>query len=327
MAETILEMRGVTKRFPGVVALKNVSLQLYKNEILAICGENGAGKTTLMKVLSGSYTNRDYEGEIWIDGRHVPFTSVSVAEQCGIEMVYQELNMMLDASIAENVFVGNLPGSGVFLNYRTLYANTQKILDEIGLDVNPREIARNLNSGQLQMLAIMRVLSRNPRIIVLDEPTSALGDHEIELLFQFLDNLRKKGISCIFITHKLEEIYRIADRVIVMRDGEVVSNNIMSADTKKQLIEEMVGRKIENLYPKEHTEIGEDVFRVEGLTVPHPTIMHKNIVENIGFSLRRGEILGLGGLVGAGRSETLGAIFGQIKRGVVKRTFVNGKEV
>jgi ABC-type sugar transport system ATPase subunit len=327
MAEAILEMRHVTKRFPGVTALKDVSIQLYRNEILAICGENGAGKTTLMKVLSGSYTDKDYEGEIWVDGRHVPFTSVSVAEQCGIEMVYQELNMMLDSSIAENVFVGNLPGKGIFMDYKTLYANTQKILDEIGLDVNTREIARNLNSGQLQMLSIMRVISKNPRVMVLDEPTSALGDHEIELLFQFLDSLRKRGVSCIFITHKLDEIYRMADRVVVMRDGEVVSGNSVSAVTKKQLIEEMVGRKLENLYPKEHTEIGEEVFRVENLTVPHPTITHKNIVENIGFSLRRGEILGLGGLVGAGRSETLGAIFGQIKKRVTKRVFVDGKEV
>ena len=220
MGEVILEMRRITKRFPGVTALKDVSIQLEKGEILAICGENGAGKSTLMKVLSGTYTNRDYEGEIWIDGEKREFTSVKVAEEYGIEMVYQELNMMLDASIAENVFVGNLPGKGVFVDYRTLYANTEKILEQIGLQISPREHVRNLNSGQMQMLAIMRALRKSPRIIVMDEPTSALSDTEVDLLMGFLDNLRRQGISCIFITHKLEEVFRIADRVVVMRDGQ-----------------------------------------------------------------------------------------------------------
>lgn len=327
MSETILEMRRITKRFPGVIALKDVSITLKKGEILAICGENGAGKSTLMKVLSGTYTNKDYEGEIWVDGQKREFTSVKVAEDCGIEMVYQELNMMLDASIAENVFVGNLPGKAGFVDYKTLYANTEKILRQVGLDVSPREKARSLNSGQLQMLAIMRALRRDPRIIVMDEPTSALSDDEVDLLMEFLGGLRKKGISCIFITHKLDEIFRIADRVVVMRDGQFISGRPVAEVAQKQLIEEMVGRKVENLYPKEPVEIGPEVLRVEHLTVPHPTIQGKNIVEDIGFSLRKGEILGIGGLVGAGRSETLGAIFGQITRGVSKQVFIHGREV
>ncbi|MCI9148162.1 MAG: sugar ABC transporter ATP-binding protein [Hungatella sp.] len=327
MGEVILEMRRITKRFPGVTALKDVSIQLEKGEILAICGENGAGKSTLMKVLSGTYTNRDYEGEIWIDGEKREFTSVKVAEEYGIEMVYQELNMMLDASIAENVFVGNLPGKGVFVDYRTLYANTEKILEQIGLQISPREHVRNLNSGQMQMLAIMRALRKSPRIIVMDEPTSALSDTEVDLLMGFLDNLRRQGISCIFITHKLEEVFRIADRVVVMRDGQFISSRPVREVEQKQLIEEMVGRKVENLYPKEQAAVGNEVLRVEGLTVPHPTIQNKNIVENICFSLHRGEILGIGGLVGAGRSEILGAIFGQITRGVSKKVFVQGREV
>ena len=197
MSGAILEMRHITKRFPGVIALKDVSIELFKGEILAICGENGAGKSTLMKVLSGTYTNKDYEGEIWIDGTKREFTSVHVAEECGIEMVYQELNMMLDSSIAENIFVGNLPGKVGFVDYKTLYQNTEKILNEIGLAVSPKEKARSLNSGQLQMLAIMRALRKNPRIIVMDEPTSALSDTEVDLLMGFLNNLRKRGISCI----------------------------------------------------------------------------------------------------------------------------------
>lgn len=327
MSGAILEMRHITKRFPGVIALKDVSIELFKGEILAICGENGAGKSTLMKVLSGTYTNKDYEGEIWIDGTKREFTSVHVAEECGIEMVYQELNMMLDSSIAENIFVGNLPGKVGFVDYKTLYQNTEKILNEIGLAVSPKEKARSLNSGQLQMLAIMRALRKNPRIIVMDEPTSALSDTEVDLLMGFLNNLRKRGISCIFITHKLDEIFRIADRVVVMRDGQFISSNSVARVQQAQLIEEMVGRKVENLYPKEKVELGEEVLRVEGLSVPHPTIQGKNIVENVGFSLKRGEILGIGGLVGAGRSEILGAIFGQITRGVQKKVYIHGKEV
>lgn len=327
MSEVILEMRHITKRFPGVVALKDVSIQLKKGEILAICGENGAGKSTLMKVLSGTYTNKDYEGEIWIDGTKREFTSVHVAEESGIEMVYQELNMMLDASIAENVFVGNLPGKYGFVDYKTLYENTEKIFQQIGLSVSPKQKARSLNSGQLQMLAIMRALRKNPRIIVMDEPTSALSDVEVDLLMELLDNLRRQGVSCIFITHKLDEIFRIADRVVIMRDGQFISDHPVAEVRQEQMIEEMVGRKVENLYPKEKVETGDEVLRVEELTVPHPTIQNKNIVENISFSLKKGEILGIGGLVGAGRSEALGAIFGQLTKGVHKKVYVKGKEV
>ena len=325
--KTVLEMKNVTKRFPGVVALKNVSIDVREGEILAICGENGAGKSTLMRVLSGSYTNRDYEGEIWIDGKPVAFTSVAVATHQGIEMVYQEMNMMLDASIAENVFVGNLPGTGGFVDYKTLYADTQAILDEIGLAMDPRDKVRYMNSGQMQLLAIMRAMSKNPRIMVLDEPTSALTDEQVDLLMANMENLRKKGVSQLFITHKLDEIYRIADRVVVMRDGESVATWDVKDVGQDALVEAMVGRKIENLYPKSHAQLGDEVLRVENLTVPHPTIKEKNIVEDIGFSLRQGEILGVGGLVGAGRSEVLGALFGQITKGVSKKVTLFGKPV
>ena len=296
----VLEMRNVTKRFPGVTALKDVSLKLYKGETLAICGENGAGKSTLMKVLSGSYTGKTYDGEIWLEGKKVENASVSVMEKCGIQMVYQEMNIMLDASIAENIFVGNLPIKNGFVNYKKLYADTRNIMEEIGLPIDPKEKCRSLNSGQLQMISIMRALSRNPKIMVLDEPTSALTDQETEILMNYLRDLRSRGISCIFITHKLDEIFQIADRVVVMRDGEFVSSKCINDVTKESLVEEMVGRKIENLYPKSKVEIGNEVFRVEGLTVPHPTIQNRNIVENISFALRKGEILGIGGLVGAG---------------------------
>ena len=327
MGEIILEMRNITKRFPGVIALDDVSMTLCKGEILAICGENGAGKSTLMKVLSSTYPSQEYEGSIYIDGEKKDFTSVRVSEDNGIEMVYQELNMMLDASVAENIFVGNLPGKNGFVNYKELYRNTKEILKQISLDIDPRTTARTLNSGQLQMLAIMRAMRKNPRIIVMDEPTSALSDTETDLMFGFLKSLREKGISSIFISHKLEEVFRIADRVMVMRDGKFISCRPIAEVTEDRLIEEMVGRKVENLYPKVKAEIGEEVLRVEHLSVPHPTISNKDIVHDICFSLHKGEILGIGGLVGAGRSEALGAVFGQYTRGVRKEVYVNGKKI
>ena len=323
----ILRMDGVTKRFPGVVALNSVSIDVRRGEILAICGENGAGKSTLMKVLSGSYASHEYDGEISVEGRKVEDASVRKMEALGVQMVYQELNMMLDASIAENLFVGNLPGAYGVVDYKRLYGDTAKILETLKFNVGPKERARMLNSGQLQMLSIYRALIRKPRIMVLDEPTSALTDREVETLMGLMRDMKSQGVAIIFITHKLEEVFEIADRVVVMRDGSVISSRSVKEATKDVLIEEMVGRKIENLYPKEKVPIGEEILKIEHLSVPHPTIQNHNIVEEISFSLRRGEILGIGGLMGSGRSETLGAIFGQITKGVKKDVYVDGKKV
>ena len=327
MSEYILEIKNVTKRFPGVLALNQVNLSLRKGEILGVCGENGAGKSTLMKILSGSYTAGEYEGEIIIDGSPVEQTSVKDAEALGIEMVYQEVNMIMDSDIAENLYVGNLPGEGAFVDFKLLYRKTKEILDYLNIPVSPREKARNLNSGQIQLLSLMRAYIKNPRILVLDEPTSALTTKEVDLLMSILTELRDNGISCIYISHKLDEIFRICDRVMVIRDGETISCDDIENVNETQLIENMVGRKVENLYPKSRHAIGEEIFRIEGLSIPHPTIKHKNIISDISFSLHKGEILGIGGLVGAGRSEILGAIFGQITKGVSKKIFIDGKEV
>ncbi len=327
MAEYVLEMKNVTKRFPGVLALSDVTLQLKKGEILGICGENGAGKSTLMKILSGTYPYGSYEGQILYDGKPVRLTDVSVAQKCGIEMVYQEINMVLGSSIAENLFLGNLPGRNGLVDYRKLYAQSKKILEYVGIQAKPTERIAKLNSGQMQMLALMRACGKDPKILVLDEPTSALTNTEVDQLMSVLTDLKKKGVSCIYISHKLEEIYRICDRVLVLRDGKTIACHETSAVDENVLIEQMVGRKISNLYPKANVEIGGEVLRVEHLSVPHPTIENRNIVDDISFSLRKGEILGIGGLVGAGRSETLGAIFGQYFKGVQKRVWIEGKEV
>lgn len=328
MSDVVLEMKHVTKRFPGVIALKDVTISLKKGEVMAICGENGAGKSTLMRVLSGSYSYKEYEGEILVNGQKQQFIGIHDAENCGIEMVYQELNMNLVGSVAENLYVGNLPGSGPFVDWKKLYADTSEVLKRISLDnIDPRTPAGSLNSGQLQMLAIMRAVIKQPKIMVLDEPTSALSNNETDILFKLVRQLRSEGVSIVFITHKLDEVYALADRVTVMRDGAFISVDEISDVDSNQLVERMVGRKIENQYPKVKAEIGEEVLRVEGLSVPHPSIKDRNIVENISFSLHKGEILGLGGLVGTGRSESIGAVFGQITEGVKKKVFVNGKEV
>ena len=219
MADHLLEMRGITKRFPGVKALDDVSIELNKGEILAICGENGAGKSTLMKVLSGSYVSGTYDGEIWIDGKKIPNMDVNVARENGIEMIYQEINVFLDGTIQENLFVGNLPGKGAFVDYKKQYNDTQQILDDLEIEARPDSLCRPLSSGQLQMLAIMRAVIRKPKLLVLDEPTSALTDAEVEKLFVLLRRLREEGVSSIYISHKLNEVFAIADRVTVIRDG------------------------------------------------------------------------------------------------------------
>jgi len=323
----LLEMKNVTKRFPGVIALDNVSIEVNKGEILAICGENGAGKSTLMNVLSGKYDNKQYEGDIYIEGKKMEFKSVTVAKECGIEMVHQELTMLLDSTLGENIFIGNLPYNGLFVDFKQLNKKTKEALDLIGLDISPKTKARKLGSGQLQMVSIVRALENNPKILVLDEPTSSLTDSEIDKVMELMDNLRKKGITCIFISHKLNEVFRIADRVVVMRDGKFISCREINQVTENQIIEEMVGRDLGNMFPKRNTELGEEVFRVEDLTVPHPTIQNRNIVENISFNLRKGEILGIGGLVGAGRSEMLTAIFGADSRqGISKKIYVHNRE-
>lgn len=327
MDDYILEMKHVVKKFPGVVALKDVNLKLKKGEILGICGENGAGKSTLMKILSGSYPHGSYEGEIRINGMPVKFSGVRDAEQCGIEMVFQEINMVLSSSVAENLYLGNLPGKNGFVDYKKLYQDTKQILDYVRIAVNPKELASHLNSGQMQMIALMRAYIKNPTILVLDEPTSALTNVEVDRLMDILRELKEKGVSCIYISHKLEEVFEICDRIMVLRDGETISCRDIEEIQEKRLIEEMVGRKVENLYPKVKVKIGDEVLKIEDLTVPHPTIKGRNIVENLSFSLKKGEILGIGGLVGAGRSEILEAIFGQITKGVKKKVYIKGKEV
>ncbi|OPZ66996.1 MAG: Xylose import ATP-binding protein XylG [Firmicutes bacterium ADurb.Bin467] len=326
MSETILEMRGITKRFGGVAALSSVSIDLRASEIHAIVGENGAGKSTLMKILSGSYPHGSYEGEIWIGGRRVQFSTPSDAVKSGIEMIYQEISMHLDLSVAENIFLGRMPKKRGTVDWKAAFRNAKKYTDMVGLDVSVRQTLRDLSTSRQQMVAIARALSRDPKILVLDEPTSALTESEVETLFDNLFRLKERGISCIYITHKMKEVMRLADRVTVLRDGRHISTRSRAEVTIDSVIEEMVNRKIGNLYPKQAVPLGGEALRVEELTVAHPYSTGKNIVDHVSFSVRRGEILGIVGLVGAGRSELVSGIVGAIPI-AGGRVFVDGKPV
>ena len=321
-------MTGISKSFPGVQALCDVSIELFRGEILAICGENGAGKSTLMNILSGSFPASAFLGEIRVDGQPVNFESPRDAKRVGIEMIYQEVSLHLDLSVAENLLLGTLPKTRFgFINWQRIRQEARAALSLVGLEVDVATTVRRLSTSQQQLLTIARALIRNPKILVLDEPTSALTESETQNLLSLLRGLRDQGISCIYISHKLEEVFSVADRVVVLRDGRLISTHDRQVCSRDQIVEEMVGRKIENLFPKEIVDIGDEVLRIEGLSVPHPFTGRKKILDGISFSLRKGEILGIAGLVGSGRSELLGAIFREITEGVMGKVYLEGKEV
>jgi ABC-type sugar transport system ATPase subunit len=326
MEACILNMKDISKSFGGVAALRNVSIDLNHGEVLAIVGENGAGKSTLMKILSGSYHHASYQGTIEVNGTTQRFATPHDAERVGIEMIYQEISMHLDMSIAENIFLGRIPSKVGIVNWKKLNQKAKEYADMVGLDIPVSQTLRTLSTSQQQMVAIARALSRNPRILVLDEPTSALTEREVDLLFERLNKLKTSGMSFIYITHKMKEVMYLADRITVLRDGNFVHTRGKAETSISETIEAMVNRKIESYYPKRVVPIGEEVLRVENLSVVHPQSSKKMIVDDISFSVKAGEILGLVGLVGAGRSETVNAIYGSIKK-KSGRIFLKGKEI
>lgn len=324
----VLEMKNITKRFIGVTALDDVSIDVDEGEIMAICGENGAGKSTLMKILSGSYVSGEYEGEILLSGEKVHFNSTRDAETHGIGMIYQEISLHLDLSIAENLFLGNLPLNRIgFIDWKKIYRMSAEALEMVGLEIDPKQKAKTLSTSKQQLVTIAKALLRKPKVLVLDEPTSALTESETKNLFGIIMSLKKSKVSCLYISHKLSEVFEIADRVIVLRDGKFISCRKIHETTTEKMVEDMVGRKIENMYPKEDVEQGEEVLRVENLCVPHPYIKDSNIVDGVSFSLRKGEILALAGLVGAGRSELLNALFKVDTEGVTGEVWLENKKL
>lgn len=324
--KAVLEMRGITKRFPGVLALENVTFNTYPGEILALCGENGAGKSTLMKVLSGVYPEGSYDGEIHVDGKLCHFTDPAKSVSAGIAMIYQEISMHLDMSIAENIFIGNWPRKSRHVDWKAMNSSAENLLKQVGLEMDPRTTLRSLSASQQQLVAIARALSKDPRILVLDEPTSPLTKRESDLLFDILRKLKGKGIACILITHKMEEVFGYADRVTVLRDGKTISSYKRDEITEDRVISDMVGRSFDSYYPKEQMDIGGIAMEIKDFSVAHPFSAGKKIIDGVSLKVHRGEILGLAGLVGAGRSELMNAVFGKDPR-LAGEVYVEGKKV
>jgi ABC-type sugar transport system ATPase subunit len=315
LRKALLEMKNITKVFPGVVALDNVSFEAHTGEIIAIVGENGAGKSTLMKILSGSYPANSFEGQIFVNEKEMNFINPAQSELNGIAMIYQEIPIHLNLTVAENLCVGHWPKKkNGAVDWQKLNSNARAQLKLMDLDIVPSASAGSLNTSQLQIISIVRALSKNPLILVLDEPTSALTQLESGKLFVLIKKLKEKGITSLLITHKLEEVFENSDRVIVIRDGKVINSHITAETDQNTIIAEMVGREFKTFFPDRESVIGDVLLRVENYTVPHPFVPNKNIVENISFEVHAGEILGLAGLVGAGRSELVNAIYGKHKK-------------
>jgi ABC-type sugar transport system ATPase subunit len=323
----LLEMKNITKKFPGVVALDDVSFRVREGEIHGLIGENGAGKSTLMKILSGTYGTGEYEGEVWLGGEQLDMRSPSNALVQGIGVVPQEIAVLEELTVAENIVVGRwAPGKRPVISMRAISRKAEEFLASQKLDLDARQKVTRLTAAQKQEVMIARALYTEPSVLILDEPTSSMSLQEIENLFRILRDLREKGVTCIFITHKLSEIYELTDRTTVLRDGEVAGEFARDEYNDRDIITAMVGRTIDQLYPTRDSEYSQDeAFRVEDLTIAHPIIANRNMVEGVSFTLRRGEILGISGLVGAGRSEVVNAINGRLK--FSGRIFVDGQEV
>lgn len=300
--EYILEMRNITKQFPGVKALNNVNLKVKKGEVHVLVGENGAGKSTLMKILNGVYSMDS--GEIIYKGKKIEVKTPRDAQEAGISIIHQELNLIPKLSVAENIFLGREPiNKHGFINWKEIYTKTENLLKKLEIDVQPKTKVSKLGIAQQQMIEIAKALSFESNVIVMDEPTSALTEKEIDKLFNVIKQLKNSGVAIIYISHRLDEIKKIGDRLTVLRDGNYIGTYNVDDIDIDTIIQLMVGRKLDEKFPKEPTIILNEILEVKNLT-------QKNRLKNISFSLRRGEILGLAGLMGAGRTELARAIFG-----------------
>lgn len=316
--EYVLQMKNVSKSFPGVKALDGINLNVEKRSVHALCGENGAGKSTLMKVLSGVY-HAD-EGEIFIDGKKVVMNNTKESAKEGISMIYQEMSPVPEMTIAESFFLGHEETVGsIFLKKKYMYDETEKALKRCGVDLNPNMKMKDMTVAELQLVEIAKAVHNEAKVVVMDEPTSAITEREVENLFKIIETLINEGKSVIYITHKMDEIYKICDTVTVIRDGQYVGTKKIEDITMDEIVRMMCGREMKQMFPKIEVPIGETLLEVKGYT-------RKGEFENISFSVRRGEILGVAGLMGAGRSETMETIFGFRKK-EAGELFINGEKV
>jgi len=326
----ILQMQGITKIFPGVRALDDVNLEVHRGTIFAICGENGAGKSTLMKVLSGVYPHGTYEGKIIYMGNEMVFKDIKESENAGIVIIHQELAMIPELSITENIFLGNEIIKHGLIDWDAERNRTVELLERVGLTVNPNTLIKHLGVGQQQLVEIAKALSKNVKLLILDEPTSALNESDSANLLKLMHGLKDKDITCIMISHKLNEIAAISDAVTVIRDGRTVETYSVEAGhvDEDRIIRAMVGRSIENRYPTHESNLGEVIFEVSDWRVEDPNIPGRLVCKDSSFFVRAGEIVGFAGLMGAGRTELMRSIFGRnygiYRGGSIK---LRGKEI
>ncbi|WP_026358609.1 multiple monosaccharide ABC transporter ATP-binding protein [Aureimonas ureilytica] len=326
----ILEMRGITKTFPGVKALDNVNLSVEAGEIHAICGENGAGKSTLMKVLSGVYPHGTYEGDIHFENEVRSFKDISDSEKLGIIIIHQELALVPLLSIAENMFLGNEVAKWGVIDWDAAHARTRELLAQVGLKESPMTLIKDLGIGKQQLVEIAKALAKKVRLLILDEPTASLNESDSQALLDLLLEFKKQGMSSIIISHKLNEIARVADSITVIRDGTTVSTIDCRAEpiSEDRIIRDMVGRSLEDRYPKREPKIGEMLFEVKDWNAYHHLNSSRQVLKNVSLNVRRGEIVGIAGLMGAGRTELAMSVFGRsYGRNVSGEVRMGGKPV
>ncbi|MFC4099301.1 multiple monosaccharide ABC transporter ATP-binding protein [Paenibacillus xanthanilyticus] len=326
----LLEMRNITKTFPGVKALGNVNLKVKEGEIHALMGENGAGKSTLMKVLSGVYPHGTYEGDILFNGTVCEFRSIRHSEELGIVIIHQELALIPQLSIAENIFLGNEQAKRGIIDWHETTVRTRELLQKVGLSENPNTEAGSIGVGKQQLVEIAKALSKKVKLLILDEPTAALNEEDSENLLRLMLAFKEQGITSIIISHKLNEIMKVADSITILRDGHTIETLDVRADhiTEERIIRGMVGRDLTHRYPEREPKIGGTLFEAKHWTVHHPLQGDRKVVDDVSFEVKRGEIVGIAGLMGAGRTELAMSIFGQAygKR-ISGQLFKEGREL
>lgn len=325
---TLLEMRGISKLFPGVKALDQVNLTVEEGEIHAICGENGAGKSTLMKVLSGVYPHGSYSGDIIYNGKTLALRSISDSEDQGIIIIHQELALVPLLSIAENLFLGNEVAARGVINWPLAFARTTDLLAKVGLNEPPGTLVGKLGVGKQQLIEIAKALAKDVRLLILDEPTAALQENDSQKLLDLMLELKSQGVTQIIISHKLNEIARVADRITVLRDGTTVSTMNREEISEDRIIRDMVGRDMAHRYPERHPSLGPVLLDVKNWNVWHPEQQGRQVIKNASLSVRKGEIVGIAGLMGAGRTELAMSLFGHsYGRGISGEVSMNGAPV
>lgn len=330
MTNIILEMRNITKEFPGVKALEDVNLKVMEGEIHALCGENGAGKSTLMKVLSGVYPHGEYWGDILFHNEVCTFKDIKQSEELGIVIIHQELALVPELTIAENLFLGNEIVSKGVIDWNETIIRTKALLQKVGLSESPNSKVSDIGVGKQQLVEIAKALSKDVKLLILDEPTASLNEDDSENLLNLLLEFKKQGMSAIIISHKLNEIEKVANSITILRDGKTIETLDVKHDQvdENRIIKGMVGRDLTNRYPERIPKIGEIVLEVKDWNVYHPKHMERKVLDNIHFTIRKGEIVGIAGLMGAGRTELAMSLFGKAYgKNITGKIIKNGKEV